>query len=221
MPASKVIEDAAQAIGAEYRGKKAGSAGDAGTFSFFPTKNLGAYGDGGMVVTNEDRIADKVRTLRFHGCREKYYHEEIGQNSRLDELQAAILRVKLKYLEEWNTSRREKAKIYDRLLKPLAAQGKITLPANDPEAKSIYHLYVLRSKHREKIAKALDEQGIASGVYYPLPLHLQKAFAYLNYQAGDLPLAEEACSQALAIPCYPELTTDQQEQIGQVISSVF
>jgi dTDP-4-amino-4,6-dideoxygalactose transaminase len=217
----KVIEDAAQAIGAEYRGKKAGSVGDAGTFSFFPTKNLGCYGDGGMVVTNDEQLADKVKILRFHGCREKYYHEEIGQNSRLDELQAAILRVKLKYLEEWNTSRRAKAKIYDRLLKPLADQGKITLPANDPEAKPIYHLYVLRSEHRERIAKALDEQGIASGVYYPLPLHLQKAFAYLNYQAGDLPLAEEACSQALAIPCYPELTADQQEQIGQVISSVF
>jgi len=213
----KVIEDAAQAIGAEYKGKKAGSYGDVGTFSFFPTKNLGAYGDGGMLVTNDEYIAEKTRVLRFHGCKTKYYHEEIGYNSRLDEIQAAILRVKFRYLEAWNEARREKAAIYDRLLEPLVQQGKLTLPGKDPQAKPVYHLYVLRSADREKIAMELHARGIASGVYYPLPLHLQKAFAHLGYKPGDLPVAEKACTEALAIPCYPELTIAQQEEIAEVI----
>ena len=213
----KVIEDSAQAIGAEYNGKKAGSIGDAGTFSFFPTKNLGGYGDGGMVITSDGIIAEKIRMLRFHGCKSKYFHEEIGHNSRLDEIQAAILRVKFRYLDQWNQSRREKAEVYNRLLAPLAEQGKLTLPGEDPNAVSVYHLYVLRFDDREKIAMALDEKGIACGIYYPLPLHLQNAFAYLNYKQGDLPVAEEACTQALAIPCYPELTLEQQEHIAQVI----
>lgn len=213
----KVIEDAAQAIGAEYRGRKAGSIGDAGTFSFFPTKNLGGYGDGGMVVTNDGAIAERIRMLRFHGCRTKYFHEEIGHNSRLDEIQAAILRVKFKYLDKWNQARREKAEKYDRLLAPLAREGKLVLPGKDPEALPVYHLYVIRSDEREKIAAALNEKGIGCGVYYPLPLHLQNAFAYLGYKAGDLPVAEEACTQALAIPCYPELTEEQQEEIAEVL----
>lgn len=213
----RVIEDAAQAIGAEYRGQKAGSFGDAATFSFFPTKNLGGYGDGGMVVTNNDEIAEKIRMLRFHGCKSKYYHEEIGQNSRLDEIQAAILRVKFRYLDRWNEARREKAGIFDELLAPLAAQGKLVLPGRDPQANPVYHLYVVRFPNREKIAMALDEKGISCGIYYPLPLHLQNAFSYLGYQVGDLPIAEEACTQALAIPCYPELTKEQQEEIARVI----
>ena len=213
----KIIEDAAQAIGAEYKGKRAGSIGDAGTFSFFPTKNLGCYGDGGMVVTNDDTIADKIRMLRFHGCKSKYYHDEIGHNSRLDEIQAAILRVKFRYLDKWNQIRREKAEIYDRLLAPLTEQGKLNLPGKDPNTVSVYHLYVLRSEEREKIAIALDKKGIACGVYYPLPLHLQNALAYLGYRVGDLPIAEEACTQALAIPCYPELNLEQQKEIAQII----
>jgi len=217
----RVIEDAAQAIGAEYLGKKAGAFGDAGTFSFFPTKNLGGYGDGGMVVTNNDQIAEKIRMLRFHGCKNKYYHEEVGYNSRLDEIQAAILRVKFKYLDQWNQARRRKAEAYDKLLAPLAEQGKLVLPGKDPKARPVYHLYVLRSDDREKIAISLDQNQIASAVYYPLPLHLQNAFAYLGYQAGDLPVAEEACTQALAIPCYPELTEEQQAKIVEVIYSVF
>jgi len=213
----KVIEDAAQAIGAEYQGRKAGSIGDAGTFSFFPTKNLGGYGDGGMVITQDDQMAEKIRMLRFHGCKTKYYHEEIGYNSRLDEIQAAILRVKFKYLDEWNTARRNKAEVYDRLFKPLADQGKLILPGKDPKAKAVYHLYVLRSDQRDKISAALDEKKIASAIYYPVPLHLQNAFAYLGYHIGDLPIAEQACSQALAIPCYPELTQEQQEQIAATV----
>jgi dTDP-4-amino-4,6-dideoxygalactose transaminase len=219
--ALKVIEDAAQAIGAEYLGKKAGSVGDAGTFSFFPTKNLGGYGDGGMVVTNNDQIAEKIRMLRFHGQKSKYYYEEVGYNSRLDEIQAAILRVKFRYLDQWNAARRDKAANYDRLLQALADRGKLILPGRDPKALPVYHLYVLRSDEREKIAMALDEAGIACGIYYPLPLHLQNAFAYLGYQAGDLPVAEEACTQALAIPCYPELTPEQQEKIAAVLYTVF
>jgi dTDP-4-amino-4,6-dideoxygalactose transaminase len=217
----KVIEDSAQAIGAEYKGQKAGSIGDAGTFSFFPTKNLGAYGDGGMIVTSNDQIADKARSLRFHGCKTKYYHEEVGYNSRLDEIQAAILRVKFQYLDQWNDTRREKAAVYDRLLAPLAEEGKLILPGKHPDTKHVYHLYVLRSDDREAIAMALHEKGISSGIYYPLPLHLQNALAYLGYKPGDLPVAEEACTQGIAIPCYPELTLEQQEAIADIILKAF
>ncbi|RNC63051.1 MAG: dTDP-3-amino-3,4,6-trideoxy-alpha-D-glucose transaminase [Candidatus Dichloromethanomonas elyunquensis] len=217
----KVIEDAAQAIGARYQGKKAGSIGDAGTFSFFPTKNLGGYGDGGMVVTSDNQIAEKIRLLRFHGQKSKYYYQEVGYNSRLDEIQAAILRVKFKYLDQWNTARRNKAETYDQLLKPLTDKGLAVLPGRDPKAYGVYHLYVMRTDHREKMAMALGKQGIACGIYYPLPLHLQAAFTYLGYQTGDLPAAEEACTQALAIPCYPELTQEEQEKIAGVIYTVF
>ena len=212
----KVIEDAAQAIGAEYRGKKAGAIGHAGTFSFFPTKNLGAYGDAGMIVTNDKDLASQLRMLRFHGCKIKYYHEEIGYNSRLDELQAAILRVKLRYLDVWNEGRREKAVVYDEMLKSLP----ITLPGRDPQALPIYHLYVLRSPRREELMKALKEADIACAVYYPVPLHLQHAFDNLGYHEGDFPVAEKACQEALAIPGYPELSRAEQEEIVRVIEEV-
>jgi len=213
----KVIEDAAQAIGAEYRGKKAGSIGHASTFSFFPTKNLGAYGDAGMIVTNDEGLAAQLRMLRFHGCRVKYYHDEIGYNSRLDELQAAILRVKLQYLDGWNEARREKAKVYDELLKDLP----ITLPGRDPQALPIYHLYVLRSLRRDELMEALKEAGIACAVYYPVPLHLQHAFDNLGYKEGDFPVAEKACQEALAIPAYPELSRAAQEEIYSIIKGVY
>lgn len=216
----KVIEDAAQAIGADYKGRKAGSLGDAGTFSFFPTKNLGGYGDGGMIVTNDEALAAQARMLRFHGCQTKYYHDEIGYNSRLDELQAAILRVKFRYIDHWNQARAEKAAIYQQLLAPLAEAGKVTLPSANEECRHVFHLYVLRTEKREKLMAALQEKGIASAVYYPLPLHLQKALAYLGYKAGDFPIAEEACRQALAIPCYPELEQEQQEMIAQAVLDV-
>ncbi|TGE33831.1 DegT/DnrJ/EryC1/StrS family aminotransferase [Desulfosporosinus sp. Sb-LF] len=212
----KVIEDAAQAIGAEYQGKKAGSIGHAATFSFFPTKNLGAYGDGGMIVTNDKDLASQLRMLRFHGCKIKYYHDEIGYNSRLDEMQAAILRVKLRYLDTWNEGRREKAKVYDELLK----DSPIKLPGRDPSAKPIYHLYVLRSSRRKELMEALNEAGIASAIYYPVPLHLQHAFDNLGYHEGDFPVAEKACQEALAIPCYPELSRAEQEEIIRVIEGV-
>lgn len=212
----KVIEDAAQAIGAEYKGRRAGSLGHAGTFSFFPTKNLGAYGDGGMIVTNDEHLAAELRTLRFHGMQTKYYNEKIGYNSRLDELQAAILRVKLKYLDQWNEGRRQKAGIYNRLLQELA----ITLPGLDPSALPIYHLYVLRTDRRQELMDKLASAGIASAIYYPVPLHLQRALRYLGYKEGDFPVAEKACREALAIPCYPELTLEQQEAIVAVIREV-
>ncbi len=208
----KVIEDAAQAIGAEYRGKKAGSIGHAGTFSFFPTKNLGAYGDAGMIVTNDQELAAHLRMLRFHGCQTKYYHDEIGYNSRLDELQAAILRVKLRYLNGWNEARREKAKFYDQLLADV-----VQVPGRDPQALPVYHLYVLRTKERSVLMERLKADGIANAIYYPLPLHLQKAFRSLGYKAGDFPVAETACEQALAIPCYPELSFEQQREIAAII----
>lgn len=209
----KVIEDAAQAFGAAYKGQRSGSLGHAGTFSFFPTKNLGAYGDGGMIVTNDTALADKVRILRFHGCKTKYYHDEIGFNSRLDEIQAAILRVKLRYLDQWNEARRQKAGVYDRLL---AGTG-VTVPGCDLDAEHIYHLYVLRTSKRAAVMERLKQAGIASAIYYPVPLHLQRAFAALGYEEGDFPAAEQACREALAIPCYPELTLEQQHQIVQAM----
>ncbi|KUO72802.1 MAG: transcriptional regulator [Desulfosporosinus sp. BRH_c37] len=209
----KVIEDAAQAIGAEYRGKKAGSIGHAATFSFFPTKNLGAYGDGGMIVTNDEYLAAQLRMLRFHGCKIKYYHDEIGYNSRLDELQAAILRVKLRYLDVWNEGRRDKAKVYDQLLADAAVQ----IPGRDPQALPIYHLYVLRTEERSVLMERLKAAGVANAIYYPVPLHLQKAFRPLGYKVGDFPVAEKACEQALAIPCYPELSLEQQREIAAII----
>ncbi len=211
-----VIEDAAQAIGAEYKGRKAGSLGHAGTFSFFPTKNLGAFGDPGMLVTNDIELATELRTLRFHGCKTKYYHDKIGYNSRLDEIQAAILRVKLRYLERWNEARRERAKLYDELLR----DTDIITPGLDRHAKPIYHLYVLRSRQRQAIMDRLAAAGIASAIYYPVPLHLQNAFKYLGYKTGDFPVAEEACEQALAIPCYPELDVQQQIEIANIITQI-
>lgn len=213
----KVIEDAAQAIGAEYKGQRAGSIGTAGTFSFFPTKNLGGYGDGGMVVTNDEEIAEKIKVLRFHGCQTKYYHDEIGYNSRLDDIEAAILRVKLKYLNQWNEARAEKAAFYNELLAPLAKEGLVTLPFTAEDCKHVFHLYVMRTPHREKLMEALRKEGIANAIYYPVPLHLQKAFDYLEYKMGDFPVAEEACAQALAIPCYPELSKESQEKIAKVV----
>lgn len=209
----KVIEDAAQAIGSEYRGRRAGSMAHASTFSFFPTKNLGAYGDAGMIVTNDEDLASQLRMLRFHGCKTKYYHDEIGYNSRLDELQAAILRVKLRHLDQWNEGRREKAKVYDELLADVALQ----LPGRDPLATPIYHLYVLRTEERKALMERLTAGGVANAIYYPVPLHLQKAFSTLGYKVGDFPVAEKACEQALAIPCYPELSLEQQREIAALV----
>ncbi|MDI3508698.1 MAG: hypothetical protein PWP48_1956 [Clostridiales bacterium] len=208
-----VIEDACQAMGAEYKGKKAGSFGHAACFSFFPTKNLGTYGDGGMIVTSEADIDKKARMLRAHGSTRKYYHEMIGYNSRLDELHAAILNVKFKYLDQWNDMRRHNAKIYDGLLKDTG----VTVPYTAPYAKHIYHQYVIQCDDRDGLAAALKAKGVATGVYYPLPLHLQDAYKDLGYKRGDMPYAEAACDRVLAMPMYPELERHQIEYVADAI----
>ncbi|MCK4649165.1 DegT/DnrJ/EryC1/StrS family aminotransferase [bacterium] len=223
----KVIEDAAQAHGAEYngalrlphlclttdKGRRVGSMGDVGCFSFYPGKNLGAYGDGGMVVTNDEEIANKIRCLRDHGRREKYEHLMVGYNYRLDGLQAAILRVKLKYLDEWNEKRRKNASIYNELLKGLD----VTTPYEEEYAKHVYHLYVIRIKKRDEVYKFIQEKGIACGIHYPLPLHLQKAYHYLGYREGDFPVAEECAKEVISLPIYPELKREEIEYIAGAI----
>lgn len=208
-----VIEDACQAFGAEYKGKKAGSLGQAGCFSFFPTKNLGGYGDGGIVVTNDEAIVAKIRVLRVHGSSQKYVHERVGFNSRLDELQAAIIRVKLKYLDAWNNLRREKALSYNSLL----ADSNISTPAVEEWNKHIYHLYIIRTTNREKVMTLLKANQIGTAVYYPVPLHLQKAHASLGYQPGSLPQAERAAQETLALPMSPDLSQEDLVFVADLI----
>jgi dTDP-4-amino-4,6-dideoxygalactose transaminase len=204
-----VLEDACQAIGAEYKGKKAGSIGHAGCFSFFPTKNLGGYGDGGMIVTDDATLAEKIRVLRAHGSKVKYHHTDIGYNSRLDEIQAAILRVKFPHLDNWNDARREKARLYTSWLNGTA----YITPCEAPEQKHVFHLYILRSKKREAVMKELQQRGISTAIYYPVPLHLQEVYSSLGYRRGDMPVAEQATHEAFAIPLFPELTKEQMEYI--------
>lgn len=211
-----VIEDACQAIGAEHKGRKVGSIGHAACFSFFPTKNLGGYGDGGMIVTNDDNIIEKIKMLRSHGQKVKYYNEILGYNSRLDEIQAAILRVKLKYLDIWNDARKEKASIYnDKIDKSI-----VRTPYEIDNVKHIYHLYIIQSEHREETINYLKENGIATGIYYPVPLHLQNVYKDLGYKEGDLPNSEYLCKRTFAIPLYPELTEEQQNHIIDTINNI-
>lgn len=213
-----VLEDAAQAIGSEYHGKKIGSWGHAATFSFFPTKNLGGYGDGGMIVTNDDDLAEKMRILRAHGSYpKKYYHSTLGYNSRLDELQAAILRVKFRHLDQWNDARREKASWYDQKLADLP----IKIPFHAPDRKHIYHLYIVQAEERDALMKHLKENGVSTGVYYPLPLHLQEVYKDLEYEEGSIPTAEYVSKRTLALPLYPEMTEAQVDQVVQVIKQFF
>jgi dTDP-4-amino-4,6-dideoxygalactose transaminase len=208
-----VIEDNAQALGAEYQGRKTGSLGDAACLSFFPSKNLGGYGDGGMIVTDDPVLAETVRKLRTHGWQRKYYPEMIGYNSRLDELQAAMLRVKLRHLDAWNKRRREIAERYRALL----ADSGVTLPWEAPYAKHIYHLYIIRVKERKATQEHLKSLGIASGMYYPLPLHELDPYQHLGYSAGFFPEAERAARETLAIPLYPEMTEDQIEAVASAV----
>lgn len=205
----KVIEDNAQAFGAEYYNRKTGSFGDVGCLSFFPSKNLGAYGDGGMVVTNDDQVAGRVRMLRTHGWRKKYYPEMLGYNSRLDELQAAILRVNLRHLDEWNQRRRDLAQQYTQQL----ANLEVGLPYNAPYATHVYHLYMICVSDRERVQRVLKEQGIASAVYYPQPLHLTKPCQSLGYRKGIFPVAEQASEETLAIPLYPEMAPAEVQSV--------
>jgi len=215
-----VVEDAAQAIGAEYKGRKAGSIGDLGCFSFFPTKNLGAYGDGGMVVTNDDELAERVRILRAHGSKPKYYHRMVGINSRLDALQAAILRVKLPHLAEWTAARQRVAARYDEQLRGVHG---IETPYRAPDRTHIYHQYTIRVRngHRDALQQHLKEQGIGSMIYYPLPLHLQECFKELGYNGGALPVSERASKEVLSLPVFPELTEKEQLHVAQGIRAFF
>ncbi|MEO5617464.1 MAG: DegT/DnrJ/EryC1/StrS family aminotransferase [Candidatus Eisenbacteria bacterium] len=200
-----LIEDAAQAIGSEWEGRRAGSMGDFGCFSFFPSKNLGGAGDGGMIVSNDAGHADRVRLLCNHGARPKYYHALIGTNSRLDSLQAAILRVKLRHLDRWSEKRAQNAKLYDALLEG----SRVGRPFRDPRSRHIYNQYVIRSDRRDELKKHLDERAVGTEVYYPVPLHQQQCFSALGYRAGDMPQSEAAAQETLALPIYPELTEDQ------------
>jgi dTDP-4-amino-4,6-dideoxygalactose transaminase len=205
----RVIEDDAQAFGAKYLGRKTGSFGDIGCLSFFPSKNLGAYGDAGMVVTSDDELAEKVRMLRSHGWRKKYHPLAIGYNSRLDELQAAILRVKLRHLDEWNDRRCFLARRYAERL----ANTGIVLPCESEYARHTYYLFVIRVPERDRIQRYLNEHGIDTAVYYPQPLHLTEACRHLPSAKGEFPVAEQASRETLAIPLYPEMYLDQVDQV--------
>ena len=209
-----VIEDACQAHGAEYKGKKVGSIGDIGCFSFYPTKNLGAYGDGGMVVTNSEELADKLRTFRNYGQPQKYYHDFVGVNSRLDEIHAAILRIKLKHLDEWNERRRKIAKRYNKLLE----DSEIVTPIEKEHAKHVYHLYVVRCKDRNKLQQHLSMRGIQTMVHYPIPVHKQKAYLKLGYTA-NLPVTERICSEILSLPMHPFLHEDEIPSVVECVKN--
>ena len=215
-----IIEDAAQAIRAtDTHGNQAGTTGAMGCFSFFPSKNLGAFGDAGMVVTSDEKLADSLRSLRVHGGKPKYYHPVIGGNFRLDALQAAVLRVKLPYLEAWTAKRRENAARYRNLITRADLLDWITLPQDS--AGHIYNQFNIRVPHRDQLRDFLNERGVGTEIYYPLPLHLQECFQQLNYRPGDFPHAEAAAQESLALPIYPELTEEQQRYVVGVIQEYF
>jgi dTDP-4-amino-4,6-dideoxygalactose transaminase len=208
-----VIEDACQAHGAEFRGRRAGSMGLMAAFSFYPTKNLGACGDGGAVTTDDPEIAERLRLLRNYGQRKRYYHESKGVNSRLDELQAAILRVKLRSLDRWNEVRRAKARIYDSML------GGVAAPLEAEYARHVYHLYVVRTPRRDELQRFLADQGIGTLIHYPVPVHLQQAYEELGLRPGSLPATEQAAAEILSLPLYPELPDEQIAEVAKAINS--
>ncbi|MBW1730121.1 MAG: DegT/DnrJ/EryC1/StrS family aminotransferase [Deltaproteobacteria bacterium] len=220
-----VIEDAAQAIGAEYSFsdgtvRRAGSMGDYGCFSFFPSKNLGAFGDGGMVTTNDEDIYDRLRSLRIHGAKPKYYHKIIGGNFRLDALQAAILIVKLKYLDDWTARRQENAATYKRLFSEAGIEGLVT--PTEKQKRHIYNQFVIRvEKERDELRNFLKDKGVGTEIYYPVPLHMQECFHYLGYRPQDFPVTLEASRTTLALPIFPELTNEEIEYIVEVIKKFF
>jgi dTDP-4-amino-4,6-dideoxygalactose transaminase len=233
-----IVEDAAQAIGAEWSGRSAGSLGVTAAFSFYPTKNLSAYGDAGIVTTNRPEIAEHMRQLRNHGSPRRYYHHEFGWNGRMDAIQAAVLRVKLGHIADWNRSRQQHAATYDRLFAESGLTSGLTsrqasdqtsgqtsnpssapvrLLARSPQAKHVFHQYVIRAQRRDELRKFLADRKIGSEIYYPLPLHLQPVFSYLGLKAGDLPVAEQAAREVLALPMFPELT---EAEIQSVVESI-
>ena len=214
----KVIEDAAQAIGTEYTGgRRAGTFGDVGCFSFFPSKNLGAFGDAGLCTTNDAELAAHMRVLRVHGGKPKYHHAFIGGNFRIDELQAAVLRVKLKYLDGWTEGRQRNAAYYDAAFAAAELGAQLRTPPAPAGQRHIFNQYVVRAQRRDALRARLAECGIGTEIYYPVPLHLQECFAYLNHGAGDFPHSERAAGETLALPVYPELT---QQQLAHVVATV-
>jgi len=208
----RVVEDACQAHGAEYRGRRAGALGDLGCFSFYPGKNLGAYGEGGAVVTNDEELADKIRALRHWGQTRKYHHELKGFNYRLEELQAAILRVKLRRLDDWTDARRAHARLYDRLL-----AGAVPTPIEMPYARHVYHVYAIRTRARERLERALAGAGVHTGVHYPAPVHLQPAYTDLGYRAGAFPVSERAAAEVLSLPMYAELAEHEIDLVAELV----
>ena len=215
-----VIEDAAQSIGSEYKGRRAGSIGDMGCFSFFPSKNLGGYGDGGMLTANDPALAERLAALRVHGTKRKYYHDYIGINSRLDALRAAVLRVKFKYLDSWTGQRQRNAAIYREMLAGMDVP--VVAPAAMPyQTRHIYNQFAIRCEERDGLQAYLKEHGVGSEVYYPLPLHLQICFAHLGYKAGDFPVSEQLARESLALPIYAELQTSDLEYVGSLIASFY
>lgn len=216
-----VVEDAAQAIGASYAGKPVGSIGLCGCFSFFPSKNLGGAGDGGMLTTNDSALAAKLRVLRTHGSLTKYDYELIGMNSRLDALQAAILRIKLGHLDTWARGRQRNAERYSELFKSRGLDSIIKLPKTQSKCNHIYNQYVIRAPKRDELKSYLRECGVPSEIYYPIPLHVQRAFAYLHYKQGDMPESEAACKEVLALPVFPEMTAEQLELVVESIASFY
>jgi dTDP-4-amino-4,6-dideoxygalactose transaminase len=214
----KVIEDAAQAIGAKYDDRKVCSFGDVGCLSFFPSKNLGGYGDGGMVVTNNRKLAEKIRILRAHGTKKKYYHQVIGTSSRLDALQSAVLNVKLKHLDKWTRTRQKNAEYYNQNLKNIK---EIKIPEINKKNISVFNQYTIRTEKRDQLQKYLAQNDIPTQIYYPYPLHVQPVFRYLKYKKGSLPETEKACREVLSLPIYPELTGKEQDYIIKKIKAFY
>ncbi len=210
----KVVEDCCQAIGAEYKGQKVGSFGDFGCFSFYPTKNLGGMGDGGMITCNDEKLFNRVIALRNHGGAIRYYHDELGVNSRLDEIQAAILRVKMPYVNEWNAKRRENAYRYNEMFKKYP---QVITPKEAENSYCVYHQYTIRIENRDQVHKMLQERGIGAMIYYPVPLHLQKLHKELGYKEGDLPLTEKDTKMVMSLPMFPEITPEEQQTVVDTV----
>ena len=212
-----LVEDACQAHGAKYQGRTVGTLGDISCFSFYPTKNLGACGEGGALVTNNAAFAIRAKSLREHGTTQRYHHDELGYNYRMEGFQGAVLGVKLKHLEKWTHERRRVAKRYAELL----AGTPLQLPREAGYAESAWHLYTVRHPRRDELKKSLDENGIGNAVHYPIPLHLQKAYAHLGHQPGDFPVAEKAAREVLSLPMFPELTDAQIRRVAEVVKQFF
>jgi dTDP-4-amino-4,6-dideoxygalactose transaminase len=216
-----VVEDACQAIGAVRNSVKAGAFGRTGCFSFFPSKNLGAFGDGGLITTDDEQVAERLRLLRVHGSRSEYHHHLIGMNSRLDALQAAVLQVKFQYLADWTVQRQKNASRYRHLFHEYGLDERLTLPVEDSGNTHVYNQFTIRTPKRDELSAFLTEKNIGNRVYYPVPLHLQECYEMLGYHKGDFPVAEQASHEVLSLPIYPELTTDQIIYVVEAIKQFF